>query len=93
VTVSTNSSGYTINATPSAWGVGFSGVATWPSHRDEVKSTSSRTVNDSQVNQLYCHLLGTPLGLPVYNLESWRPNVNPTVSLAKYKCNPGAGSY
>ena len=85
------SSGYIVNATPSTWGRIWVGPATWGAHVDEVKSKAGLW-NASIENQLLCHLLGFPLSLPTYNLESWRPNVHYATSLAKYRCNPGPGA-
>jgi hypothetical protein len=81
-------SGYVVNATPSTWGKTWVGPATWGAHVSEVKSKAGRW-NASIENQLLCHLLGFPLSLPTYNLESWRPNVHYATSLVKYRCNPG----
>lgn len=89
ITVSTSSKGWTINATPSAWGLTWSDNLMWSAHRSEVKNAvGAKRWNSSISNQLDCHLLGAPFGLPVYNLESWRPNVNSVHSLVKYQCNP-----
>ena len=90
VYVSYKSQGYVVNATPSTWGKTFVGVATWGSHIAEVKSKANNKWNASIENQMKCHLLGFPLSLPEYNLESWRPNVHYVTSLAKHKCNPGS---
>lgn len=84
--------GYVVNATPSTWGKSFVGIATWSSHIEEVKSKANYKWNPSIENQMKCHLLGFPLSLPEYNLESWRPNVNYSESLVKYRCNPGVGA-
>lgn len=92
--VSFPSGGYAINVTPTAWGGSFSGVGNvgmWWAHRDEVVSklgSSSWRWTTSIQEQFYCHIAGFPLGLPQYNMESWRPLVYWESSLAFYQCNP-----
>ena len=89
--VSNVSRGYIINATPTAWGKNWVGIATWFAHRDElVTKLGSRAWmwTNSIQEQLYCHLAGFPFSLPTYNMDSWRPLVPWDVSLALYKCNP-----
>lgn len=84
-------SGYVVHATPSTWGKIWVGSLTWSAHVNEVKSKAGLW-NASIENQLLCHLLGFPLSLPTYDLESWRPNVDYATSLVKYQCNPGPGA-
>jgi hypothetical protein len=88
------SGGYSINVTPTAWGGSWSGVGNvgmWWAHRDEVVSklgSSSWRWTTSIQEQFYCHIAGYPLGLPQYNMESWRPLVYWESSLVLYQCNP-----
>lgn len=90
------SQGYKVNVTPRAWGQQWAGPATWWAHRDEVVSklgsNSWRWTNTIQ-EQFYCHIAGLPASLPTYNLESWRPLVGWTQSLAQYRCNPYDGAW
>lgn len=88
------SGGYSINVQPTVWGGAYSGVEEvymWWAHRDEVRtklgSQSWRWTNTIQ-EQFYCHIAGFPAGLPIYNMESWRPFVYWESSLIYYQCNP-----
>lgn len=83
--------GWKINATPTTWGKANRAPHIWFAHRDELKTKAGRW-NESVQEQLYCHIAGYPLSLPEYNLESWRPVVNWSISLAKYRCNPYSGA-
>lgn len=93
-TVTFPSGGYSINVTPTAWGGSWSGVGNvgmWWAHRDEVVSklgASSWRWTTSIQEQFYCHIAGYPLGLPQYNMESWRPLVYWETSPIVYQCNP-----
>lgn len=93
-TVTFPSGGYSINVSPTAWGGSWSGVGNvgmWWAHRDEVVSklgASSWRWTTSIQEQFYCHIAGYPLGLPQYNMESWRPLVYWETSLIAYQCNP-----
>lgn len=83
--------GYKVNVTPTAWGVTMAGLATWFAHRDEVVTklgSQSFRWTDTIQEQFYCHIAGLPFSLPEYNLESWRPLVNWSISLPLYQCNP-----
>lgn len=95
-TVTYPSQGYKINVTPRAWGQQWAGPATWFAHVDEVKSklggNAWRWTNTIQ-EQFYCHIAGLPASLPQYNLESWRPLVTWSQSLAQYRCNPYDGAW
>jgi hypothetical protein len=88
------SGGYKINVTPTAWGAAYSGVGNvgmWWAHRDEVRSklgSQSWRWTTTIQEQFYCHIAGYPLGLPQYNMESWRPLVYWETSLVAYQCNP-----
>lgn len=92
--VSFPSGGYSINVTPTAWGESFSSVnnvGMWWAHRDEVVTklgSSSWRWTTSIQEQFYCHIAGYPLGLPEYNMESWRPLVYWESSLLFHECNP-----
>lgn len=92
--VSFPSGGYAINVVPTVWGGAYSGpeeVYMWWAHRDEVVSklgSSSWRWTTSIQEQFYCHIAGFPLGLPEYNMESWRPLVYWETSLVLYQCNP-----
>ncbi|GAA3318047.1 hypothetical protein GCM10017710_34610 [Arthrobacter ramosus] len=87
--------GWTVNVTPTAWGVTFSNATTWWAHRDEVRSkmgADSWRWTDSIEQQFYCHIAGLPLSLPEYNLESWRPAWN-WLRMARYNCNYPEGGW
>ena len=90
-TVTPDKKGYVINVTPTLWGGTFTGIGTWFAHRDEVVtklgSRANRWTTTIQ-EQFYCHIAGFPASLPEYNLESWRPLVNWSLSLTAYRCNP-----
>ncbi|MDO5681732.1 MAG: hypothetical protein Q4G46_02730 [Propionibacteriaceae bacterium] len=94
VYVSTSSRGYVVNATPSAWGLAWNGRVTYDAHRDEVRNKTPRDrygrsrYTSTIFEQHMCHLIGFPLSLPEYNLESWRPTVPAAISLARHQCNP-----
>ncbi len=88
--------GYKVNVTPTPWGQAMAGLGTWFAHRDEVVtklgSQSWRWTNTIQ-EQFYCHIAGLPFSLPEYNLESWRPLVNWSISFPLYRCNPYSGGW
>ncbi|GEM_PF-1660338 len=88
--------GYKVNVTPTPWGQVMAGLGTWFAHRDEVLtklgSQSWRWTNTIQ-EQFYCHIAGLPASLPEYNLESWRPLVNWSISFPLYRCNPYSGGW
>lgn len=88
VTVKSNGR-WVVNAAPSAWGSFWNGMGTWDAHIAEVKNrVGSTRYNGTIYSQHVCHLMGWPLSLPEYNLESWRPNVSSAIQLVKNRCNP-----
>jgi hypothetical protein len=93
--VSYHTQGRKVNAQPTNWGVQYSGPVTWTAHKNEVKTrlgADASKYNASMEQQHYCHLLGVPLSLPVFNLESWRPVMTASAQ-APYKCNYPEGYY
>lgn len=89
--VLTVTKGYQIAVKPRTWGTTWAGVSTWWAHRDEVVNklgTKAWRWSGSIQEQFYCHIAGLPFSLPEYNMDSWRPLVNWSVSLTVYKCNP-----
>lgn len=93
--VTWESKGHKVNTQPTPWGVNNALPQQWWAHISEVKSrlgANASKYNASILQQHYCHLVGLPYSLPVFNLESWRP-VMSYPSQAPYRCNYPEGYY
>ncbi|MDO4887696.1 MAG: DUF2599 domain-containing protein [Actinomycetaceae bacterium] len=95
VTITRKEEGFVVNAMPTEFGKSVvRNRGTWFLQELEVRAKAGvgdegqPYWNESIANQLTCHLAGYPFSLPEYNLESWRPSVEPYVSLVTYQCNP-----
>ena len=90
------SQGYKVNVTPTSWGQQNRAFEMWWAHRDEVVSKMGNNAwrwTNSIQEQFYCHIHGYPASLPTYNMESWRPTINWSISLVQYRCNPYDGAW
>lgn len=88
--------GYKINVKPTLWGLAMASPGTWFAHRDEVVTklkNQAKLWTNTIHEQFYCHIAGSPLGYPEYNMESWSPLVPWYISLVSYKCNPHNGTW
>lgn len=93
--ISYHAQGYKVNVQPTTWATVNKGAHTLWAHRDEVKTKLGGNVGkwtNSIQEQFYCHIVGLPLSLPEFNMESWRPEMN-YIAQAPYNCNYPEGGW
>ncbi|MHA7284580.1 DUF2599 domain-containing protein [Arthrobacter sp. TMS2-4] len=81
---------YAVNVVPTQWGRSNDEPFQFWAHRDELRTkmgANAWRMTDTIVEQFYCHIGWNIFEPDTYNMESWRPLVNWSASIA-YQCNP-----